>query len=223
MPEPIRIDVWSDIACPWCYIGKRRLEAALRRFESDPDHPPVEVRFRSFELAPETPADFPGTETDFLVRHKGLDTEQVRAMLVRVTAIARGDGLDLRFESVRHTNTSAAHQLLHHALERGLQRAMKERLQAAYFVEGKHLGRQEVLADLAVDVGLDRDEALRALQAGEHLAAVKADQREATVRGIRGVPFFLFDGRYAVSGAQEPEVFEGVLAQVLADRAATTG
>jgi len=212
MSDVIKVDVWSDIACPWCYIGKRK-------FEMGADGIPVEVEYHSFELAPDTPVDFEGSEIDFLVAHKGMPAEQVGPMLDQVKGIAAEVGLDYDFDALQHTNTVKAHQLLHFAKAHGKQLELKERLLRAYFVEGGHVGRDEDLADLAAEVGLDRADALRALQSNEYLEAVHADQEQAMRYGIRGVPFFVIDGKYGVSGAQAPETFAQALKQVQDERA----
>ncbi len=220
MSEPIKIDVWSDIACPWCYIGKRKLEAGIAAFESEPDRPPVEVEYHSFELSPDTPVDFEGSAADFLSAHKRMPLDQVTQMLAHVTGVAAEVGLDYDFDSLHQTRTIAAHQLLHYAKAHGRQLDMKERLLRAYFVEGRHVGRLPELADLAAEIGLDRDDALRSLEQDEYLADVQADLRQAGEYGISGVPFFVFDGKYGVSGAQAPETFHQVLQRVTDERAA---
>lgn len=222
MSEPIKIDVWSDIACPWCYIGKRKLEAGIAAFGVEPDRPAVEVEYHSFELSPDTPVDFEGSVVDFLSAHKGMPADQVGEMLTHVTGVAAEVGLDYDFDALQHTRTIAAHQLLHYAKAHGRQHDMKERLLRAYFVEGRHVGRLPELADLAAEIGLDRDDALRALEHDDHLADVEADLRQAGVYGITGVPFFVVDGRYGVSGAQAPETFHDVLQRVADERAAVT-
>ncbi|WBU38425.1 DsbA family oxidoreductase [Homoserinibacter sp. YIM 151385] len=210
---PIKVEIWSDVQCPWCYIGKRKFEAAVEAFDGD-----VDVEYRSFELAPDTPVDFEGTAADYLSQRKGLPADQVQTMLDRVTGIAAQVGLDYRFDDVHQTNTVLAHEALHFAKAHGLQVELKERLLLAYFTEGRHLGRAEELADLGADVGLDRDELLAALGDHRHLADVKADVAQATAYGIQGVPFFVFDGRLGVSGAQETATFADVLAKVRDDR-----
>ena len=172
--DAIEVDVWSDLACPWCYIGKRRLEAGIAAFAETPDAPPVVVEYHSFELAPDTPVDFDGSEIDFLVRHKHLPAADVRQMLERVQGIAESVGLDYDFDAMQHTNTVKAHELLHYAKAHGRQLAMKERLLHAYFIEGRHIGRDEDLADLAADVGLERADVLRSLEGGEYLARRRA-------------------------------------------------
>jgi len=213
--SPIKVDVWSDIACPWCYIGKRKFEDAAARFDGE-----VEVEYHSFELSPDTPVDFEGDEVDFLAKHKGMPADQVRGMLDHVTGIAAEVGLDYDFGSLHHTNTVKAHQLLHFAKARGLQLEMTERVLAAYFVEGRHVGRTADLADLAAELGLDRDEVVASLESDEHLADVRADQQQAQSFGITGVPFFVLEGKYGISGAQAPEAFLGALQQVQSELAA---
>ncbi|HET7636305.1 MAG TPA: DsbA family oxidoreductase [Candidatus Limnocylindria bacterium] len=210
-PGQVKVDVWSDIACPWCYIGKRNLETAIGRLQTDPTAPAVEVELHSFELSPDTPVDFDGSETDYLAQHKGISREQAAAMHARVAAFGADAGLEYRFDMVKHTNTVKAHRLLHLAKSHARQLELAERLMAAYFSEGRHLGRDEELAALGADVGLNRDEALRALRDGDYLDAVRADEAMAGLIGIRGVPFFLIDDRYALQGAQPPEVFEVAL------------
>jgi predicted DsbA family dithiol-disulfide isomerase len=207
--------VWSDIACPWCYIGKRKFEAGAAAFDGE-----VEVTYHSFELAPDTPVDFDGSEIDFLTKHKGMSAAQVKPMLDRVAGIAKEVGLDYDFDALQHTNTIKAHQLLHFAKERGKQIELKERLLKAYFVEGRHVGRDESLADLAQEVGLDRDEALDALRSNTYLDDVHADIQQARAYGINGVPFFVIDGKYGVSGAQEAATFTQVLDKVAAEEVA---
>lgn len=207
----VDVQIWSDVACPWCYVGKRRFEQAVERFRAEGGD--VSVTYRSFELSPETPVDFEGDEVDFLARHKGMQRDQVVAMLDQMTVVAADEGLAYDFAALQHTNTVLAHQLLHLARSHGQQAAMKERLLAAYFVEGRHVGRVADLADLAAEVGLDREEVVAALEGGAHLDDVRADQQRALELGIRGVPFFVLDDRLGVSGAQDPEVLLGALRQ----------
>jgi len=214
MGSEIKVDVWSDIACPWCYIGKRKFERGAAEFAAGGDDRTVTVEFHSFELSPDTPVDFDGSEADFLAGHKGLAPDQVERMLEHVASVAASVGLEYDFDAVKHTNTVKAHELLHYAKRHGKQLEMTERLMKAYFTEGRHVGRVEDLADLAAEVGLDRDEVVRSLESGEHLPAVRADQRQAEELGVRGVPFFVIDRQYGVSGAQEAETFAQVLEQV---------
>lgn len=213
MSDSIKVDIWSDVQCPWCYIGKRKFEAGVAEFGGD-----VEVEYHSFELSPDTPVDFDGTPRDYLAARKGISPEQVDQMFERVTSIAASVGLDYDFDHVHQTNTVKAHELLHFAKAQGRQLEMKERLLDAYFVRGEHVGRIEDLADIAASIGFDRDEVVRVLEAGEYTAAVKDDVALATEYGIQGVPFFVIDGKYGVSGAQEASAFANVLAQVSQER-----
>ena len=211
MTAPLKVDIWSDIACPWCYVGKRRFEEALVAFDATGAARPVEIEYHSFELAPDTPVDFDGSEVDFLAGHKGMPREQVAQMLGQMTEVAASVGLSYDFDALQHTNTVKAHELLHFAKSKDRQLDMSERLFAAYFEEGRHVGRVEDLADLAAEIGLDRDEALAALTSGEFLPAVTADKQQAIAYGISGVPFFVIDGRFGVSGAQDPSAIVEVL------------
>lgn len=217
MTDAIKIDVWSDIACPWCFIGKRNLENGLAAASADDDAPTVEVTYHSFELSPDTPVDFEGSSTDFLATHKGISREQAQQMNDRVTGIAADAGLTYHLDDVQHTNTVKAHELLHFAKEQGRQLDLAERLMSAYFIEGRHVGREDDLVDLAVEAGLDADAARDALQSGRYLGAVRADQAQATAYGINGVPFFVIDGKYGVSGAQPAEAFTQIVRQVWAE------
>ncbi|MEP9395331.1 DsbA family oxidoreductase [Gordonia sp. VNQ95] len=208
MSDPISVDIWSDIACPWCYIGKRKFEAGLADSGLSDR---VVVTYHSFELAPDTPVDFDGTEIEFLAEYKGMPRAQVEQMLAQVTAIAAESGLDYDFDALQHTKTLKAHELLHHAKAQGRQLDMVERLFRAYFTEGRHIGRIGDLADLAADIGLDREQVTASLESGEYADAVSADIAQARAYGISGVPFFVINGRYGVSGAQSPETFADVL------------
>ncbi len=216
--EPISIDIWSDIACPWCYIGKRNLEKGLEAVAGDDDAPQVNVTFHSFELSPDTPVDFDGDEIDFLAGHKGMPRDQVEQMLANVTGVAEKAGLQYRFDLLQHTNTVKAHELLHFAKAHGLQHELEERLMSAYFTEGKHVGRIDDLVALAVEVGLDADAAREALETAQYLPAVRQDQAQARAYGIQGVPFFVIDGQYGISGAQPPAAFENVLRDLWSKR-----
>lgn len=221
MTDAISIDVWSDIACPWCYIGKRNLETGLAAAAADENAPVVEVTFHSFELSPDTPVDFEGSESDYLAQHKGISVEQAKQMTDRVTGIAADAGLRYRFDILKHTNTVKAHELLHFAKEQGRQHELAERLMAAYFEEGRHLGQEDELVALAVDAGLDAGAAREALRSGRFLTAVREDQAQAAAYGINGVPFFVIDGKYGVSGAQPAEAFTQIVRQVWAEHRET--
>jgi len=211
--NPIKVDIWSDVQCPWCYIGKRKFEAGAAEFGGE-----VEVEYHSFELSPDTPVDYEGSTADYLSQRKGLPLDQVDQMLERVTSIAASVGLDYDFEHVHQTNTVKAHELIHYAKSKGRQLEMKEALLKAYFIDGGHVGRIDDLADLAESIGFDRADVVRALESNEFLADVKSDVALAGEYGIQGVPFFVIDGKYGVSGAQEAATFANVLEQVRSER-----
>lgn len=221
MADVIQVDVWSDVVCPWCYIGKRRFEAGAAAFAER--HPGVQVKleYHSFQLDPDTPVDFDGSAVDYLVGRKGIAAAQARQMIDQVVKVAAEVGLAYDYDAIQHTNTGKAHQLLHLAKAHGRQVEAKERLMRAYFVEGRHVGRDDDLADLAAEVGLDRDDALRAMREDRYADAVRADQEQAARYGIRAVPFFVLDGAYGISGAQPAEVFTEALARVHGERVAT--
>ncbi|WP_127131547.1 DsbA family protein [Georgenia sp. SYP-B2076] len=215
MTEPINVHVWSDIACPWCFIGKRRFEKAAADFDGE-----VTLEYHSFELAPDTPVDFEGSEVDFLAGHKGMAKEQVAQMLGQMTQLAAGEGLAYDFDSVKHTKTLKAHQVLHLAKAKGLQLELMEKLFSAYFEQGRHVGHDEDLVEVAVEAGLDADEVGRALREGTYAGAVQADIAAAQQIGIQGVPFYIIGEKYGVSGAQSPEIFGEALRRARADMAA---
>ena len=220
MSKPIKIDIWSDVACPWCYIGKRRLENAVSQFEGVDGAPPVEIAYHSFQLDPTTPKDYAGSHAEYLAGHLGAPPADVARMIGQVTKVAAGEGLDYHLDDVRTANTGKAHELLHFAAANGKGPEMKERLLRAYFTEGANVGKLDTLADLAAEIGLDRAAALKALESGVYAKAVEADIDQAAQIGVRGVPFFVIDGKYGVSGAQETDLFLKALRQVNDERKA---
>lgn len=219
MSDAIHIDIWSDIACPWCYIGKHRFEAGLAAFTAKHPDVEIEVESHSYELAPDTPEHYEGSEINFLVKHKGMPAEQVRQMLEQMTTMAAVEGIAFDFESLKHANTRRAHRVLHLAKSQGLQAEMQERLFQAYFSEGRNVADAETLAELGEEVGLDADEVRDAFDDEEFGDAVDQDITRARMLGVNGVPFFLLDQQYGVSGAQSADSFEQVLERVLELRA----
>ncbi|THF85252.1 DsbA family oxidoreductase [Deinococcus sp. KSM4-11] len=213
-PDKLRVDIWSDIACPWCYIGKRRLETALADF---PQAAQVEVVWHSFELDPGAPLDTPQSMAQLLASKYGRSVPEAQGMIDSMTATADADGLTYDLNGAHRTNTFLAHQLLHHAAGHGLQGPMKERLLRAYMTEREHVGQIDTLVRLAQEVGLDAAEVRTALETGVHANAVRQDEAQAHALGISGVPFFVLGGKYGVSGAQSPEVLRGALDQVWAE------
>ena len=217
----MRIEIWSDVVCPWCYIGKRRLERALAEF---PHADQVEVVYRSFELDPSAPRHEHGGEreltTPVLARKYGQDEVQMRRMQEQLVATAAEEGLAFRLLENVHTNTVDAHRLLHLALETGgptLQRELKETMLAAYFSRAEDVGDPAVLRRLATGAGLDAARVDAVLAGDEFADAVEADIAQARAYGAGGVPFHVVDGRYGVSGAQPTEVLAQVLERAWTD------
>jgi predicted DsbA family dithiol-disulfide isomerase len=204
----MHVEIWSDIACPWCYVGKRRLEAALAAFEHRDE---VTVTWRSFELDPAAPRERGGDRAAHLAEKYGVTVERAIEMQDYMMRVAAGDGLDFRFDLARSGSTFDAHRLLHLAAEHGLQDAMKERLVRAYLTEGELIGDPEVLERLAVAAGLPRSEVLELLAGDRFAAEVRADERTAAELGIHAVPFFVVDRALGASGAQPPEVLGEML------------
>jgi predicted DsbA family dithiol-disulfide isomerase len=210
--KTLRIDIWSDIACPWCYVGKRRLEAALEKF---PHRDEVEVVWRAFELDPSAPAERP-TDVGYaerLAKKYGTSLTEAKGMLTRMTDVAAADGLDFHFEKIRPGNTFDAHRVLHLAGERGKQDAVKERYLRAYMTEGEPIGDRETLIRLAAEAGLDAEEVRATLASDAYTREVRADEDEARQLGINGVPFFVLASKLAVSGAQPAELLLRALNQ----------
>ncbi len=211
----MRVEIWSDVVCPWCYVGKRRFEAALRRFDYRDE---VEVSWRAFELDPAAPPrrdrDYPG----HLAAKYGVSLTEAQAMIDRMTETAAASGLTFRFDIAQPGNTFDAHRLTHLAAEQGLQEAAVERLFSATFAEGEAIGERDVLVRLADNVGLDAGAVATALASDAYTSAVRADEQEAAALGIHAVPFFVVDRTYGVSGAQPPDVLLGVLERAWADR-----
>lgn len=203
----MRIDIWSDIVCPWCYIGKRHLETALGELGTDD----FTIHWHSFELAPHAPKTLDQPLTELLAEKYGMSLAQAQAAQDRVTQTAAGVGLEFHLDRAQTGNTFDAHRLIHKANTEGLGDALKERLMRAYFSEGRPISDHETLASLAAEVGLNVAEA-RELLAGDDFADdVRQDERQAHRMGVRGVPFFVIDERYAISGAQPPEALRQVL------------
>ncbi|QBJ97067.1 DsbA family oxidoreductase [Rhodococcus sp. ABRD24] len=204
----VEIEVWSDIACPWCYIGKHRFAAALAEF---PHRDRVSVVWRSYQLAPDTPVGARRTELAALVEQKGMPADQVRQMFAHVANTAAADGLDMDFDTVIAANTFDAHRLLHLAGEH--RNALLEALFRAHFTEGRVIDDRAVLVDVAASVGLDAEEVAAALDGDAAADLVRADIDTARQLQVTGVPFFVANRRLAVSGAQPQDVFAEFLRQ----------
>lgn len=205
----MQIEIWSDVVCPWCYIGKRRLERAL---EEIPDQDSVEIIWRSFELNPDAPRAAAENTRTMLSRKYGVSLEQADAMQERVAGLAAAEGLEYNLGRTRPENSFDAHRLIHLAKQHGRQGIMKERLLRAHFTEGQSIGNKDTLIRLANEVGLG-ERVIETLEGDAFADAVRADEERAVRLGMRGVPFFLFDEKFAVSGAQPVEVFREALAE----------
>ena len=196
------VEIWSDIACPWCYVGKRRLEAALESFEHRDE---VRVRWRSFELDPNAPPERGGELAASLALKYGTSREQALAMLATMTATAARDGLEFHFERARAGNTFDGHRLTHLALSEGLQGAMKERLMRAYLTEGELVSDHATLRRLALEVGLAEGAVDELLGGKLYAEEVRVEEYTASRLGITAVPFFVVDRSFGAAGAQDPE------------------
>lgn len=213
----LRIDIWSDIVCPWCYIGKRRLESALATF---PHAAEVELVYYSFELDPTAPRtrEDGGSYAERLSKKYRVPLAQAEEMIARTATTAKAEGLDFHYDTMKSGNTFDAHRLLHFGKERGVQVALKERLMRGYFTEGVAIGEVEPLVALAADVGLPEAEAREVLLDRTRFAEqVRADEALAGKLGISGVPFFVLGGRLAISGAQPAEFMKSALEKAWAD------
>jgi predicted DsbA family dithiol-disulfide isomerase len=212
----MRVEVWSDITCPWCYLGKRRFERALAQFEGAKD---VDVTWRSYQLNPAQPRGDTRPHDVYLAQKTGRSLEEVRAGDQRLTALAAAEGLDYHFERYRVVNTFDAHRVLHLARALGLGSQAHERFMRGQLVEGEVMEDPETLVRLAEEVGVPGDTA-RAVLAGDAFAEdVRTEVDEAASLGCSGVPFFVIDRRYGISGAQASEVFLQALRAVSAEAA----
>ena len=212
----MQIDIWSDIACPWCYLGKRRLEAALASFGDAED---VAVRWHSFELDPGAPAAYEGDHADRIARKYGRSCEEVEASLASMRAMAAAEGLELNFDRVRAGNTFDGHRLLQLAFEHGLQDAMKERLMRAHHTDGELVSDHAVLLRLAAETGLPPDAVEEMLAGDAYGQQVREDEHTAQRLGIDAVPFFIIDRRLAARGALDAPQLLGALQQAAASPA----
>jgi predicted DsbA family dithiol-disulfide isomerase len=207
---PLTVEVWSDVVCPWCYIGKRRFETALERFEHADE---VTVMWRSFELDPEAPPHVEGTAAERLAAKYGMSAERAETLHAEMTERAAAEGLEYHFELTRGGNTFDAHRMIHLAATYGHQGAAQERLMRAYFTEGEAISDHDTLVRLVAELGVDPDEARAALELDRFAEDVREDEQLAGQLGIQGVPFFVLNRRYGVSGAQPPEVLLDALQQ----------
>lgn len=211
----MQIEIWSDVICPWCYIGKRRFETALADFAHKES---VKVIWRSFELDPKSPPQYPDTLEQMLARKYGVSLDEAAAMNARVSALAQEIGLDYRLSQARPGNTFDAHRLLHYAASCQLGEQAVERIMHAYFSEALPVGDRSALARLAPEFGIAASEALAMLESDAYADEVRADEARAAKLGITGVPFFVIDEKIGISGAQAEEVFADALQRAWAEQ-----
>ena len=207
----MKVEIFSDIACPWCYIGKTRFEEALARYEHADA---VEVVWRSFQLDPNAPTTDPGTTVAHLAHKYGVSEDRALAMMDNATQAAADAGLEFHLDKALSANTFDAHRVAHLAVAKGVGRAVMERLMRAYQSDGANVADHETLVALAVDGGLEEADVRDALASGAYSDAVEADFSRASAYGVTGVPFFVFDETHGASGAQPAEFFLSALRQL---------
>lgn len=200
----MKVEIWSDIMCPFCYMGKRKFENALQQFAHKNE---IEIKWRSFQLDPQLRNENGTNIHQYLAERKNLSVEKARNMNAQVTVIAKEVGLNFEMDKAVPANTFDAHRLTHLAGDHNLQDAAEERIFSAYFTEGKDIADSETLIQLGNEIGLSKDAVKRMLDSDVYANEVRADESEAQQLNIRGVPFFVIDRKYAVSGAQSSEVF----------------
>ncbi len=200
----MKVEIWSDVMCPFCYIGKRRFENALKQFS---ERDKVQVEWKSFQLNPDLVTESDKSLNEYLSETKGWTIDYVRKLNERIITMAQQSGLTYNFDNVIVANSFDAHRLSHLAKKHNLQNELEEKLFSAYFTEGRNTGDKETLVQLGVEAGLDAEEAKEMLNGKNFSDEVRQDVYEAQQLGISGVPFFLFNDKYAISGAQETETF----------------
>ena len=213
----MQIDIWSDVMCPWCAVGRVNLQAALSRWRDEAGEP-IEVRWRSFELQPDAPRVVEGDYVEKLARKYGVPRGQAQDMVDTMQVRGRSLGIPMDFSHIRPGNSFDAHRLLHLAQEHGCQDDLKGRLFQAYLCDGKAVGTHEVLRELAIAAGLPESEVDEVLGSDRYAREVRGDEVVAQQIGVQGVPFFVLDQRVALSGAQPPEVLLQALQHTVATR-----
>ncbi|MFF5996230.1 DsbA family oxidoreductase [Lysinibacillus sp. KU-BSD001] len=210
----MKIEVWSDYVCPFCYIGKRQLEKAIKQSGYEGQ---IEVEYKSFLLDPTTPIDAEESIYTALARKYNLSEKEAKNMTANVAVRAKEVGLDYNFDEMKTANTTAAHRLAKLAMAQGKEEAYNERLMKAYFLEGEAIGRHDVLKQLAKEAGLEMDAVERVLTSNQYEEAVEQDIYEAQQIGVRGVPFFVVNNKYGISGAQPQPLFEQTIEQAASE------
>ena len=209
----MQVEIWSDVICPWCYIGKRRFETALASFAQREN---VKLIWRSFELDPKSPAQYPVTLEQMLAKKYGVSLQEAALMNTRVSYVAKQSGLEYQLSKAKPGNTFDAHRLLHYATSKKVGDKATERVMHAYFSESLSIGDRAELARLAPEFGINESEALSVLESDAYKEDVRADEERAVKFGITGVPFFVIDEKIGISGAQSVEAFTQALQQAAA-------
>ena len=210
----MKIEIWSDVMCPFCYIGKRNFETALSDFA---DKNKIEVEWKSYQLDPSMPEVATESQEDYLIKRKGMNREQVQGMLENVTRMAEQAGLEYHLDESIMANSKRAHQLIQFAKTKNLGSEMEEQLFKAFFTDGKNIADTEVLTQLGKEIGLDEDELQTAFTDEQYQYQMAQDIQEARNIGVQGVPFFVFDRKYGISGAQPPQAFAETLNKSFAE------
>lgn len=215
-PPKMKVEVWSDIMCPFCYIGKRNYESALEKFAERSN---IEIVWRSFQLDPTIPASngIKRSVYEYLAERKGMTIEQSMAMHQQVIQTAKNAGLSFNMDKAVVANSFEAHKMIQLAKQKGLGDQAEERLFSAYFIEGKDFGDTAILLEIGQEIGLKKEAILEALNSDDYAYLVTQDIQEAQSLGVRGVPYFIFNRRYAISGAQPPQAFLQTLEQSFAE------
>lgn len=204
----MKIDIWSDFVCPFCYIGKRHIEEATKGMED------VTFEYHSYELDPTAPEKYDGSMQEYFAESKGMSSSQADEMFGQVTAMANNAGLDYHYEKVQHGNTVKPHRLFQYAKTQGKGTEFMEVAKEAYFINGEWLNDNNTLLALAEKIGLDKNDSAKVLQSNDYLEAMQQDVAAAQQIGVQGVPFFVIDGKYGVSGAQPVETFKQVFRDI---------
>jgi protein disulfide-isomerase len=210
----MKIEIWSDVMCPFCYIGKRNFETALEQFDNKDK---IDVEWKSFQLDPSIPEVANESQHDYLVKHKGMSSQQVSSMLQNITQSAKDAGLEYHMDKAVMVNSFKAHRLIQLAKARGLGNGAEELLFKAFFTDGKNIADDNTLVELGKEAGLNETEIRNALTDDKYADLARKDIDEARAIGVNGVPFFVFDRKYAVSGAQPPQAFTQALEKSYAE------
>lgn len=204
----MKIDIWSDFVCPFCYIGKRHIEEATKEMED------ITIEYHSFQLDPTAPEKYNGSMKEYFAENKGMSSTQADSMIRQVTSMANNAGLDFHYETVQHGNTVKAHRLFQYAKTQLRGNEFMEVAKEAYFIHGEWLNNNDTLLELAEKAGLDKEKAAEVIQSTDYLEAMNEDITTAQQIGVQGVPFFVIDGKYGISGAQPVESFKQILAEI---------